>query len=75
MFKFSSSTLAGLGEEGHYTHKQCQQACMVLYGYFYNLFGHRESDCAGNKNKKIRKGTIYLQNDQFADIELSPIYK
>jgi len=75
MFKFSSSKLAGLGEEGHFTHKPCRLACVVLYGYFFILFRHRESDCAGNKNKKIRKGTIYLSNDQFADIGLSPIYK
>jgi len=55
MFKFSSSKLAGLSEEGHYTHKLCWQACIVLYGYFFILFGHHESDCAVNKNKKIER--------------------
>jgi len=59
MFKFSSSKLARLGKEGHFTHKPCQLACVVLNGYFFILFGHCESDCAGNKNKKLERG-LYI---------------
>jgi len=68
MFKFSSSKLAGLGKEGHFTHKPCRLACMVLYGYFFILFGHRESDCAGNINTKIERG-LYIC--RMTDLQIS----
>ena len=68
MFQFSSSMLARLSKDGHYTHKQCRQACMVLYGNIYNLFGHREPDCARNKTKELERG-LYIC--KMTDLQIS----
>jgi len=67
MFRSSYSKLARLSKEGHFTHKPCWLACIVLFGIFI-LFGHCELDCVG-MNKKIERRLYFCSrtNIQISD--------